>query len=162
MNLVVCPSCHRHVRANDAACPFCRTAAREALMPAVAAAMLLGVGFAVSGCSSSNVAAADAAAVDGATTHASSSTASVTLLYGPPPCGSGGPCESSSSSASVSVTLYGPPPPCGSGGPCHSSSASGTGSGSASRTDAGVDATTHADSGPTDATAHGSGDVGLE
>lgn len=52
MPLIPCPSCHRHVRAGDASCPFCSTALPESARPVPSASTRLGRGalfaFAVS------------------------------------------------------------------------------------------------------------------
>ena len=71
MNLVICPSCHRHVNAREAECPFCKAPARDACRPALAAAMVIGLGLAVGGCSSSSTTTTtvEDAATDGSTVH---------------------------------------------------------------------------------------------
>jgi hypothetical protein len=50
MNLVLCPRCHRHVKASDDGCPFCKRSTREVARPAVGAALAVGLGLAVSNC----------------------------------------------------------------------------------------------------------------
>lgn len=56
MSLVLCKCCHRHVKARDPECPFCGIKNHEASTAAVGVAMVLGLGLAVGGCSSSTTA----------------------------------------------------------------------------------------------------------
>jgi len=54
MRLTVCPACHRHLRADEPRCPFCRRAMPEVSGIPGRAAVALGIGLAVGGCSSSS------------------------------------------------------------------------------------------------------------
>jgi hypothetical protein len=47
--LVLCPSCHRHVKSADAACPFCRSTRHKAAV--VAGAVALSLAFVGMACS---------------------------------------------------------------------------------------------------------------
>jgi hypothetical protein len=78
-SLVPCPSCARHVRATERACPFCRTALSASIASRVipgatqrlsrAAAFTFAASLAATGCSDDPAPAADAAVVDtGSTT----------------------------------------------------------------------------------------------
>jgi hypothetical protein len=54
MKVVLCPSCHRHVKAHDMRCPFCDTAMPATVRPRVAAAVAVGVGLVLGACSSAS------------------------------------------------------------------------------------------------------------
>jgi hypothetical protein len=84
-SLVPCPSCARHVRATERACPFCRTALSAAIAAKAipgsaqrlsrAAAFTFAASLAATGCSSDATPAPDAAAVDsGAATDSGATT----------------------------------------------------------------------------------------
>ena len=59
MKLTLCPCCHRHVKSAEHACPFCSAAMPDTTRPPIAAAMVLGLGLAVAGCSSSSTTSVD-------------------------------------------------------------------------------------------------------
>lgn len=115
MSLTLCPSCHRHVKSRDARCPFCGTTMRLAASPAspVAGAMLIGLGVALAGCSSSDT----PTPTQDATTD--SYAGEVTPLYGPPPDTGAdttvGDSTSNDTGDTGAVAAYGPPPDTGSG-----------------------------------------------
>jgi hypothetical protein len=54
MKLTLCPSCHRHVRPTEIACPFCDANVEDMSKAGLGAAVVLGLGLAVAGCSSSS------------------------------------------------------------------------------------------------------------
>ncbi len=54
MRIVLCPSCHRHVKVHDVRCPFCQAAMPVPARSRVAAAVVVGLGLAVGACSSSS------------------------------------------------------------------------------------------------------------
>ena len=117
--LVPCPSCARHVRASETACPFCQTELPEGLetqaRPGVArrmsraAALALGASLAVAACGDEVQSTNDSA---GATSGDKSSSAG-----GGGAGGAGGSASTTgtssieASSSSGFAVLYGPAPP---------------------------------------------------
>ncbi len=109
MKLTLCPACHRHVKAAEPMCPFCSAAMQNTSRPPLAAAMMLGLGLAVAGCSS-NVTPLyggppeDAATQDARTNH---TDANVSVLYGP--AHEGDAAKDTEADANHAV-MYGPAP----------------------------------------------------
>ncbi len=50
MRVTLCPGCHRHVKVGDPCCPFCKGTIEPPSRSVVGAAVVAGIGFAVSGC----------------------------------------------------------------------------------------------------------------
>lgn len=97
MSLVPCPSCQRHVKSEENACPFCEAAMPTKVAVAsraygVRAAMLFGAGVAVIGCGP---------------------RAQAAMYGGPPPPPASASATSSSTSAvpEAPVAAYGAPAP---------------------------------------------------
>jgi hypothetical protein len=121
MSLALCPSCHRHVKSRDARCPFCGTTMRLASGSAspATAAVLIGLGVALSGCSSSSDPGAVALYAPPPDSGVDSYAGEVTPLYGPPPDTGVDTTVVDTASTDTgdtgAVAAYGPPPDTGSG-----------------------------------------------
>lgn len=84
MSLRLCPSCQRHVKLEDPACPFC--GAREPARAGAMATTMIGLALAA-GCTSP----ASTPATPAPVTPAPSETAPAAALYGGPPIEARGP-----------------------------------------------------------------------
>lgn len=111
MALALCPSCHRHVKPRDPRCPFCGTAMHAsgggAAAAVATAAVLVGLGIAAVGCSSSTE-PNDVALYGGPPDTGAEANADA--AYGPPP-DTGVVDSAADADDSNPVVLYGPPPP---------------------------------------------------
>ena len=114
--LVPCPSCHRHIRASEAACPFCASALPEDIggraVPAAtrrmsrAAAFVFGASLAITACSSDVTTGETSASTGGEGGGEPDDDGGVQALYGDPAPQDGGPDDDGGGMAK-----YGAPPP---------------------------------------------------
>jgi hypothetical protein len=118
MHLVPCPSCDRHVRATERACPFCSAALPEAALaaaPAVApvagrgltrAAILFAGAAAITGCSSEQpVVMYGPAPVDASSdANDASNLPDVVAMYGPAIIDSGSDANDAATDATTDAT----------------------------------------------------------
>lgn len=120
-DLIVCGHCHRHHRASESACPFCRRAAPSGGL-GITAAVLVGVGLSLTACGGDTDEGKTGGNVtdsgtDGAAAGAGGGggTGGIAPAYGPPPMG-GTAGQGGSGNEGGMVAAYGPPPMGGAGG----------------------------------------------
>jgi len=87
MSFTLCPSCHRHVKTREPRCPFCKAAVGEAARSPLGTAVVLGLGLAVAGCSSSTTTpneGKDASPAVDSGKRDTGTDANMGVMYGPP------------------------------------------------------------------------------
>ena len=89
MSLRLCPSCQRHVKLEDPACPFC--GAREPARAGAMATTMIGLALAAGCTSPASTPATPAPATPAPAETAPSETAPAAALYGGPPIEARGP-----------------------------------------------------------------------